>query len=254
MGSHDSRVGSGQDDYGILEYTKAGLDLWADYTRSSPHFLPRLGFFPEHDYQGPTGGVFYSHPYTKGALLQYDLGVFGLDYRRTNGATYRTDRDVNAGVKFREGTALFIDVDRARFEGVNDHQTTLRLSRPAGDPYRRQTVEYAWGRLAGLGYRSLKIGSASRPLRGLQLTLTYQIVQHGGQQQQAIFGANDDLGRNFAIGGRIVYQSGHTNGYLAFRRSGNRGTEYYLILGDPNAPRFRASLLLKVVTPFDLAL
>jgi hypothetical protein len=68
-----------------------------------------------------------------------------------------------------------------------------------------------------------------------------------------ILGANDDLRRNRAISGRIVYQTGQTNAYLAFRRSGNRGTEYYLILGDPNATHFRASLLLKVVTPFDVA-
>lgn len=260
MGSHDSRLGGGQDDYASLDYSKAGLDLFADYTRSSPRFLPRLGFFPEHDYQGPTGGVFYSHPYAKGTLLEYDLNLFGVDYRRTNGDAYRTDRDLNAALKFREGTALFIDVDRARFEGVNDHLTTLRVARPNGDPYRRQTIEYAWGRLAGLGYRSFKLGSATRPQRGLQLTLTYQLVEHGGQQQQAIFGANDDLGRNYAITGRIVFtrsagtRSGHTGGYLAFRRSGNRGTEYYLILGDPNAPRFHASFLLKVVTPFDVGL
>ena len=81
---------------------------------------------------------------------QRDVGVFGVDYRRTNGAAYRTDRDFNADVRFREGTALFIDVDRSRFEGTNDHQTALRLARPNGDPYRRQMIEYAWGRLAGL--------------------------------------------------------------------------------------------------------
>ena len=103
---------------------------------------------------------------------------------------------------------------------------------------------------AGLGYRSLKIGSATRPQRGLQLTLTYQIVHHGGQQQQAIFGANDDLGRNYAISGRIVYQSGHTGAYLAFRRSGNRGTEYYVILGDPNAATLTKRVLLKVVRTY----
>jgi hypothetical protein len=61
-------------------------------------------------------------------------------------------------------------------------------------------------------------------------------------------------GYGLVANGRVVYQSRQTNGYLAFRRSGNRGTEYYLILGDPNAPRFRSSFLLKVVTPFDLAL
>jgi hypothetical protein len=56
------------------------------------------------------------------------------------------------------------------------------------------------------------------------------------------------------ISGRIVGQCGHTGSNLAFRRSGNRGAEYYVILGDPNAARFRGSFLLKVVTPFDVGL
>lgn len=254
MGSHDSQMGGGQDDYGSLDYNKAGLDLFADYTRSSPNFLPRLGFFPEHDYKGFSGNVYYSRPFPKGALLEFDGDVGAVDYKHINGSAYRSDLDVNAGFNLREGTALYIDVDHSRFEGDDDHQTTLRVSHPNGDPYRRQMIAYAWGKLAGLAYRSLKIGSAYRPLRGLQLTLTYQIVEHGGSEQQAIFGINDDLGHDRAISGRIAYQSGQTNAYLAFRRSGNRGTEYYLILGDPNAPRFRTSLLLKVVAPIDVAL
>jgi hypothetical protein len=45
---------------------------------------------------------------------------------------------------------------------------------------------------------------------------------------------------------------GGTNWYLSFRQSGNRGAEYYLILGDPNAVSFRTSLILKAVFPFSL--
>jgi len=141
-------VGGGQDDYADLEYAKAGLDVFADYTRSSPRFLPRLGFFPEHDYQGPTGGVFYSHPFPKGRLLEYDLGVFGVDYRRTTAPLTASDRDVNATLKFREGTALYLDVDGARFEGVgrpSDH--------PAAGPPERRSVPPANDRVTpGAGW------------------------------------------------------------------------------------------------------
>jgi len=65
----------------------------------------------------------------------------------------------------------------------------------------------------------------------------------------------NDLGRNYALSGRVVYETGQTGGYLAFRRSGNRGNpNTTFILGDPNAARFRASFLLKVVTPIDVGL
>ena len=84
--------------------------------------------------------------------------------------------------------------------------------------------------------------------------MSYQVVDHGDRKEQAIFGFNDDLGRNRAVSGRVVYRSSRTNGYIAFRRSGNRGAEYFLILGDPNALKFRSSLLLKIVSPFDIKL
>jgi hypothetical protein len=42
------------------------------------------------------------------------------------------------------------------------------------------------------------------------------------------------------------------NAYLSFRKSGNRGAEYFLFLGDPNALTFRASVILKLVVPFQL--
>jgi hypothetical protein len=254
MGSRDSRIGGGQDHYASLDYGRPGLDVYIDYSHSSPNFLPRLGFFPEHDYKGFTGSVYYSRPYKKGPLLEWSGGLFGLDYRRTSGRAYRGDVDLNGSVKLRSGLAVFLDSDRARFESDRDHQTSVGLAYPNGDQYRRQSLNYTWGRLAGKSYRSIGVGSAYRPKRGLQLTLSYQIVEHGGQEQQAVLGFNNDLGRNRAVGGRVVYQSGQTNGYLSLRRSGNRGMEYYLILGDPNASVFRASVLLKVVSPFDLAL
>jgi hypothetical protein len=52
------------------------------------------------------------------------------------------------------------------------------------------------------------------------------------------------------IGGRIVAQTGGTNGYLAYRRSGYGGVETFLILGDPNAPKFRQRVMTKVVWPY----
>ena len=43
---------------------------------------------------------------------------------------------------------------------------------------------------------------------------------------------------------------GGTGWYLSFRNSGYTGTEYYVILGDPNAPRFTDRLIVKVVQQF----
>jgi hypothetical protein len=91
-------------------------------------------------------------------------------------------------------------------------------------------------------------------VKNLQLTGSYQTVEYGGHSDQAIVGMNYDLGSDRFISGRLVKRNDKVNAYIAYRRSGNLGIEYFLILGDPNADTFRASLILKAVIPFDLAL
>lgn len=63
---------------------------------------------------------------------------------------------------------------------------------------------------------------------------------------------NYDLGNDFYLSGRAVKRDRDWNAYLSFRRSGIRGVEHFLILGDPNAQRFRPTIILKVVVPIDL--
>lgn len=53
---------------------------------------------------------------------------------------------------------------------------------------------------------------------------------------------------------RIAKGNANINGYVSFRQSGNRGVEYYPILGDPNALRFRGGAGVKIVLPLDKAL
>jgi hypothetical protein len=88
----------------------------------------------------------------------------------------------------------------------------------------------------------------------LQLTGTYQVVQHGDTERQAILSANYDLGSDRSISGRAVMQGDDWNAYIAYKRSGNAGMEYFVILGDPNAQKFRSSLILKVTYPLQMFL
>jgi hypothetical protein len=105
---------------------------------------------------------------------------------------------------------------------------------------------------AGSSYRSLGVAGAYRAAKGLQLSLREQHVDYQGAADQTIFTAAYDLGKDRSIAGRLVRQNDQVNGYLAYQRSGNAGMEYFLILGDPNAPTYRNSITLKVVIPITI--
>jgi hypothetical protein len=51
---------------------------------------------------------------------------------------------------------------------------------------------------------------------------------------------------------RFVRRQNDYNIYFSYRKSGGRGAEYYVILGDPNAQSFRTSLVLKAVFPIEI--
>ena len=76
------------------------------------------------------------------------------------------------------------------------------------------------------------------------------ILSHIEDAYQHILTFNYDLSPRRGIVGRVVAQNFGTNGYLAYRQSGYGGVETFLILGDPNATKFRASVMYKVIWPF----
>jgi hypothetical protein len=48
---------------------------------------------------------------------------------------------------------------------------------------------------------------------------------------------------------RRVEQTGGTNLYVAYRRSGYGGAKTFFILGDPNATKFKRWIMTRVIWP-----
>jgi hypothetical protein len=177
-----------------------------------------------------------------------------VKYDHFGGGDYRRERGGDFSLATRSGLQLSGNVDFSQFEGSNDHTYTLGLLHPRSDPYRNASVNYTWGRIEGSEYRNISVGSSYRPINKLQLGLTAQFVHLVNDQKQLILSGNYDLGRDRALSGRLVQSQSNLNAYVALQRSGAAGMEYFLILGDPNATKFRRSLILKVTYPLQMFL
>jgi hypothetical protein len=249
MGTQDTYVGRGDNLNGALNYSDNGVQLFGEYSQVTPKFLPRLGFFPEVDYKGWDGSASYYKPWNHGAWSDATVGALYLDFDRMDGTDYRRDADYTVNGTLRNGLNISFDEDAPQFEGSNDHLSTAAFTYPRANPYNQIQTTYAWGREAGIDYRSLTFADSRRLFNKFQLIGRYQIVDYAGYNDQAILDGNYDLGKDRAINGRLTKQGNNLNGYLSYRRSGNLGAEYYLILGDPNALTFHASIILKVAFP-----
>lgn len=252
--SQDSAVGHGSEDALQLSYAKAGVYGSMGTIRRAKNFDPALGFVPETDFQGANASLGYERSAAHGPFQTVGGHIGGLTYDRTSGRNYRGDFNFSGYLVTRAGLLADFIVDRPTFEGSKDRIDTYELAYPQNDPYRNVSLGYTHGEISSEPYRLVSAQANYRMFRRFQLSASYQRYHLGDfETDQEIIGGNYDLGNDRSISGRVVSSHGKTNFYVALRRAGNRGAEYYLIFGDPNALTFRSSLILKLVVPFKVS-
>jgi hypothetical protein len=254
MSTDDATIGNGEERLAQINVVQGELIYNGGYRQISPNFKPRLGFAPEVNYKGLNSMVMWDHVIKAGPVAEISMDAYGSKYDHFAGGNYRRGTGGDFSIANRAGTQLSGNADFSQFEGSNDHTYNLNLVNPRSDPYRNWQLGYTWGEIESSSYRSLTIGSSYRPTNKLQLSLSSQFVRFMGDDKQIILGGTFDLGNNRSISGRVVQGQHDTNAYVALQRSGGSGIEYFLILGDPNALKFRRSLILKVTYPLQMFL
>jgi len=229
-----------------------------DLVEMGADFTNRLGFVPERDYRGIFSNSVTHNEYDKGPVERYVAVVEVVNYNHATGGFYRRSLGAGSHIGFRNGLGIEIDAlvgqhetghkSGARF---NDRIGTLGFYWNEKDLYRQGVVQMDFGRQAGQPYRFLVL-SQGFPVGGnITFDAAFAHRKLGGDTltQSVVSGAyrlNDET----AVGGRLVRQEGNTNVYLSFGRSVRSGSDLFLLLGDPNSPRTRGSVTLKMVRPF----
>ena len=80
--------------------------------------------------------------------------------------------------------------------------------------------------------------------------MTSQVQWHFERRYQQILTLTYDFSPALSLGSRLIWQVEGINTYFALRRSGYAGTDFFIILGDPNAQEFKQRLVAKVIRAF----
>jgi hypothetical protein len=252
--SDDPVTGQGHFANANATYMADGLYVLGSYKEISPDFNPALGYAPEVDLKGGRVEAYYSKPLTHGQFREWSANVTGSNYQSFDNTHFSSALDVDLSGTLKNGANIILGSHSGRYAGIDEHYYTLSVQKPQYDPVRNWYFGVTWGSMAGGDYLTPSFGWACRPLQALQLGFRYQLVDHFGSSDLAILTASYDLGGDNRISSRAVKRNEHWNAYVAYSRMGNRGTEYFLIFGDPNALSFRASLIFKVTVPFEIRL
>lgn len=252
--THDDVRGDGERFNSGVVYQHNGLFGFAEYQQISPDFFPRLGFAPVRDFKGWNAFTEWTKQHRHPQIMETEIGLGGRYENNYEGRPFRRSIQGSTSLTLRDATDFDLSAEYQEFQGFKDHLYEMSFERPRGNPYRYWSLNYAWGRLAGHDFDLFGPVLSLRPIKSLQVSLSYQELHHIENESQTILSANYEANRFESISGRVLKRNDDTNFYLAWRRAGNRGIEYYLILGDPNARTFRESIILKAVVPIEVVL
>jgi hypothetical protein len=214
-----------------------------------PDFRDELGFLPFTGFKGVNTYLTYSTEWRQGPFRSLSVDAATKDSDQYDGSVFRRQRRLSLDLLSRSDVAFRFGWDGGRFEEFDDSVFSFRVAPRASDPFRNFGVGYSWGRRAGAPITFITPSVTWRFGDKLTLGLASAILRHRDDEQQHIFTFNHDFSPQHGIAGRVVAQTGGTNAYFAYRRSGYGGVETFLIMGDPNARRWTPRLVLKVVWP-----
>ncbi|MBX3111295.1 MAG: hypothetical protein KF857_04735 [Fimbriimonadaceae bacterium] len=249
MFTHDSEVQSGSRFTAGAFNQSPGSNWSLEYSQVTPSFFPRLGFAPEADLRGVSGGYGVNAQPKSGPFSSVVDNVNAQYYTHMDGSPYRWEVQNQFAVDLRSNWSGVVVADVSRFEGSDDYYVQFQAGHPIVNVYRGFSFGGTVGRFGGRPFRSLQLGVNYRPVKRMQLNARAQWVSFTPDQKQFVLTANYDLGHFDALAGRVVLQDSDWNWYLSYRLSGKKGNEFFVILGDPNATHFKKSLVLKAVVP-----
>ncbi len=230
----------------------------ADYSDIGPAFTSDLGFVPETDLRGASTTIQQSNHFDRGTVQDYNAGVYLEHYDHHTGGFFHSDIGPFVYVGTRSGLSYNLGYDQSRRDLFHDHVGHAAFGWATHTLYQQGSLSDDFGHQEGQGYNFLAFSQGVLVTRPFSVQLNYNRLKLGAQTStQAIATGTYRLNATQTVGGRIVSQTGvdqgtglGTNVYFSFGQQVRAGTDVFLLFGDPNSPKTRGLVTLKVVRPF----
>ena len=262
--------GRGAKDYfqALSTPTQGHPRLRLSYEDTAPDFVSRLGYNPELDRRGLVARVSQYNQFDRGVIESYYFSGSVDSYRHHTGGFFHDDLSLNANFNTRNGLYYELDYnlgqrDQIGSDGVTldrfrDHTLTPIFGWAQKTLYQQGSLSDTFGRVAGQPYNLLSLSQGILVSRPFSVQLSYNRQTQGGTlSTQAIGTGTYRLNDTQTLGGRVVSQGGAdqggglgTNIYFSFSQQVRSGLDAYLLFGDPNSPKTRGKVTLKLIHPF----
>ena len=214
-----------------------------------PDFVNRLGYRPFTGYRGVGLGSFIQNEWREGLFRKASASIQSQISNTYEGEVFRRDFYVSSLILMHSDYALAAGWRGGQFEEFSDSVFSIGFRARASDRFNNVGITYNWGEQAGETIHRIS-GNLNLRAYGFTVGLSSQIQWHFERRYQQILTLTYDFSPALSLGSRLIWQAEGVNIYFALRRSGYVGTDFFIILGDPNASEFKQRLIAKVIRAF----
>ena len=214
-----------------------------------PDFVNRLGYQPFTGYRGVGLGSFIKNEWREGFFRRASASVQSQISNTYEGEVFRRDLSVSSLILTHGDYALAAGWRGGQFEEFNDSVFSIGLRARASDRFNNVGITYNWGEQAGERIHRIS-GDLNLRAYGFTAGFSSRLQWHFKWRYQQILTLTYDFNPALSLGSRLIWQVEGVNIYFALRRSGYAGTDFFVILGDPNALEFKRRFVAKVIRAF----
>jgi hypothetical protein len=205
------------------------------------------GFIPFTGIKGARPGVLWGAEYKNGPWRSLYFSVNPQFTYHSDGTPFEQGGSTELIMDTRTDWEFDLGFTDSKFDGAKDKTIYFAATQNISNRFHRWSLTTITGTQADEPYTFVGPTLTTRILKKLDLGYSGAFQNFEGHDQQHILTAGYDLSPTRSFGARMVVNNADTNWYLSFRNSGEKGTETYIILGDPNASRFKKRLTVKFV-------
>ena len=235
---------------GGLNYGAPHVFTTFRYEAVKPDFNPALGYIPWTDRKGYYNYTSLSKEMRNGPIRSVNLDGGWTEYFTYQNEIQEKGYNFSGHVGLRNDMGIGFGHDETYYYGQPDNVWSINTSINESNRYRNFSIYYEKGLRGGVESEYLSFGLNRRVAKGVDVGFSQSVNYFLGADRLTLATVGYEMTPTKSLNGRLVSRNGHTNAYLAFRQSGNKGTEYFVILGDPNAEETVSRVSLKVVWAF----
>ncbi|MBI1331994.1 MAG: hypothetical protein GC165_03850 [Armatimonadetes bacterium] len=233
-----------------ISYQGNGDFLMARYLWVTPEFNPSLAYIPWTDRRG---GYIYgesNRQYRKGPIRETQYNFSTDQFRTYSGVLQENGFDTSFNVGLRNDMGVGFARVRYTYSGSLDDYWVYGIAFNTSNRFKKLSMNYLQGTQGDMPSKYYFVRGSYRVVNNLDLSIDKSVQELGGTTRQTIATLAYQASPQDLLSSRFVMNGNDQNIYFSFRHAGFRGTEYYLIYGDPNAQRTSNRLSLKAVWAF----